>query len=171
MKPIALFLMIFPFVVQGQYSYLKLENTQVYFERVFEVDSTNASNIETMLLSEVPNLENLNDFKSSPGIITATIKDARIDYKKYGGTWVNTVTYLKYPFYGNVTIVWKENRYKVTVSSMSILTSNGKFSWSDVLTSNRGSEFDSKEIVIRSGEYIENYLSELFLIKSKSNDW
>ncbi len=35
MKPIALFLMIFPFVVKGQYSYLKLENTQVYFERVF----------------------------------------------------------------------------------------------------------------------------------------
>lgn len=174
MKPLlSILLLATPFLVKAQYDNLKLENGQVYFEKVYSVDSSDAYSIERLLTMNVPKLKDVNDFNKTSDIITAKIKDALIDYKKYGGKWGNTAAFLNHPFFGEISIVWKDQKYRVTVSNMHFNTAGfGIMKCSDLVTKKRGTELETSKGMITAGQYIEKYLSDLFLIQKSSNeDW
>ena len=152
---------------------LKLENKQIVFEKVYVLDSLESSKVEKLLTLNIPKIQDLTGFSKTNEIIIAKIANATIDYRKYGGKWGNTSTILNYPFYCDVLIVWKDQKYRVTISNM-YFSGNplGTVKLSEIFTSNKGTEFDSSKIAKRALYYIDSYLSDLFKIStSTQNDW
>lgn len=172
MKKLTLFFLLLPFFVQAQYDYLKLENTQIFFEKVYILDTLKSSNIEKLLLTGVPKLKDVTSLERAQDIITVKIRNTYIDYKKYGGKWGNTPAFLNHPFFGDVSIVWKDGKYKVTVSNMYFNTAGfGIINCSDILTKKNGTEVNIGVAATVAGQYIEKYLADLFLITSSKNEW
>jgi hypothetical protein len=176
-----LFLLTFlllPAIAFGQaenpYKYLKLDNGSVFFERVYNIDSASAQEVESLLISKVPSVKDLSEFSRSSDVITGRLKDCLVDYKRYGGKWGNTLVLLNHPMFASISIVWKENKYRVTVSNIYFMTAGfGKMKLDDTITKKRGQEFDQNNIVLRGGTYLEQYLSDLFdFSKAKpKSDW
>jgi hypothetical protein len=175
MKHLLTLLLLIPSLVRSQYQYLKLENSHIIFERIYSVDSTlNKDEVEKMLTLNVPKISGITQFTKTPEIITANLANVDIDYRKYGGKWVNTAVFLNYPMFGQVSIVWKPAKYKVTVAGMyfDTHTSLGLLKCDDILTSKKGSQFNiQQKTVITGGGYLERYLDELFYIKSSGETW
>ena len=57
--------LLVPFLVHAQYNNLQLENTQIFFEKVYTVDSLKTSDIEKLLLTGVPILKEVTGFQKS----------------------------------------------------------------------------------------------------------
>jgi hypothetical protein len=172
MKYLFLLYILFPFYLSAQFDNLKLENTQIFFEKVYPVDSLKIGDIEKLLLTGVPKLKDVTSFEKAQDIIIAKINNTLIDYKKYGGSWGSTAVFLNHPFFADVSIVWKDGKYKVTVSNMYFNTAGfGIMKCSDIFTKNRGTELSTNNNVVEAGQYIEKYLADLFLIKQDKNDW
>jgi len=172
MKNLILSFLLVPFLVHAQYNNLQLENTQIFFEKVYTVDSLKTSDIEKLLLTGIPILKDVTSFQKSQDVIIAKINNTLIDYKKHGGSWGGTAVFMNHPFFGDVSIVWKDNKYKVTVSNMYFNTAGfGLMKCSDIFTKKRGTELSTNSNTITAGQYIEKYLADLFLIKQAKKDW
>ena len=170
---------------QVKYDYLKLENSQFFFQRVYDYDSLSANEIEKMLIINVPTLKNINDFQSSLSIITAKIDGGKIDYKKYGGSIWTVPNFLGFNFYGNVSIIWKDKKFRVTVTNMVFLNENfnkntnqsifarslNEYTVTDIFTKNKGTEMKTNKKLEESAIYIQSYLSELFTLNRTKKDW
>jgi hypothetical protein len=170
---------------QVKFDYLKLENSQFFFERVYDYDSLSANEIEKMLIMNIPILKNITDFKSNQTIITAKIDGAKIDYKKYGGSIWTIPNFLAFSFYGNVSIIWKDKKFRVTVTNMIFSNENfnkntnqsifarslNEYTATDIFTKNKGAEMRTNKKLEESGIYIQSYLSELFTISTVKKDW
>jgi len=156
----------------GPYKWIKMEKGDVFFEKVYNLENTDAASIEHILMNGVPRVKDISGFTKTSDIITAEIKNTLVDYRKYGGKWGTTAVYMNHPFFATVSILWKDNKYKVTVSNMYFNTAGlGKMTGGDVFTK-RGREFDHSKIVMRSGEYLEQYLSDLFAFdKLGKSEW
>ena len=153
------------------YVYLKKNNNQIIFEKIYTVDSLNASQIETMLVSNVPNISDVSDFQKSNNIITFSIKGVYIDFKKYGLSRWNMNGSLAFPMSTNVSIVWKDGKYKISASNITFnVVSFGIQKLSNHLLRSDGS-FDERKIQTSMGHCVENYLSEKFNLNITNNNW
>lgn len=171
MRNIFLILILSPYWGNGQYENLKLEKGQIVFEKIYFLDSTTVMPIERLLNLSIPKLKDVSEFNKSSDIITAKITDCYIDYKKYGGKWGSTAAVLNHPFFGDVSIVWKENKYRVTVTNMYFNTDGlGVMKCSDMLLKKNRSELLKSKGAISTGIYIEKYLADLFLVSESGND-
>ena len=129
------------------------------------MDSLQSSQIQKLLTSNISKTKDLTDFNMTNEIITAKIKNAYVDYKKYGGKWGNTSAFLNHPFFGDISIIWKDQKYRVTVTNMYFDVARlGIMKLSDLATKKKGTELGESNILIRSLQYIDNYLSDLFKI-------
>lgn len=169
---ILLFLPLFSFGQENPYQYFKLNNGTVSFEKVYEVKDTTVD-IERLLTLNIPKIKNIRDYNKTGEIITARIGEAEIDYKRYGGKWANTWLYVIHPMYADVIIVWKDRKYRVTVSNIIFIPYGSRFSlnFSEDMLKKKGTMFDTKEIVVRSSKYVESTLSEMFEIKEINDNW
>lgn len=152
---------------------LKLENKQIIFEKVYSLDSLESSKVEKVLTLNIPKIQDLTGFSKTNEIIIAKISNANIDYRKYGGKWGNTSTILNYPFFCDVSIVWKDQKYRVTISNMYFFSNPlGNVKASEIFTSDKGTEFNHSNICTKALYYIDSYLSDLFKIStSTKDDW
>ncbi len=153
------------------YLYLKRNGNQIIFERIYNLDTLNASQIESILVSNIPNISDVSDFQKSSNIITFTIKGVYIDYKKYGLSRWNMNGCLAFPMTTNVSIVWKDGKYKITASNITFnVVSFGIQKLSTHLLRNNGN-YDERKPQTSMGHCVENYLSEKFNINLVKNDW
>ena len=152
---------------------LKLENKQIIFEKVYLLDSLEVNNVERLLTLNIPKIQDLTNFSKTNEIIIAKIANATIDYRKYGGKWGNTSVLLNYPFFCNVSIVWKDKKYRVTISNMYFSGDPiGTIKVSDTFTSKKGTELDNSKIANKAMYYIDSYLSDLFKVSTSiKNNW
>jgi hypothetical protein len=152
---------------------LKLENKQMIFEKIYLLDSLESNTVEKLLTLNIPKVQDLSNFSKTNEIIIAKIANAKIDYRKYGGKFGNTPTILNYPFFCDVSIVWKDQKYRVTISNMYFAGNPiGTVKASEIFTSNKGAEFDNSKNVKKAMYYIDNYLSDQFKINiSEKDNW
>ena len=157
--------------VDTNYLYLKKYNNQIIFEKIYTIDSLNASQIETMLVSNTPNISDVSDFQKSNNIITFSLKGVYIDFKKYGLNRWNMNGSLAFPMSTNVSIVWKDGKYKITASNITFnVVSFGIQKLSNQLLRSDGS-FDERKNQTSMGHCVEDYLSDKFNIKIINNNW
>jgi hypothetical protein len=172
MKNLVFILLSIPSILTAQYDYLKFENSQIFFEKIYQIDSVSLEGIENLLIIAVPKIKDLTGFEEIQEIIIAKIHNAFIDYKKYGGKWGTTETILNYPFFGDVSIDWKDSKYSVTISNMYFDANRfGIMKCTDLITNKHGTTLSADKSVIAAGQYIEKYLADLFLIKQEKLDW
>jgi hypothetical protein len=169
MKYFLALILFYSFSGTAQYNNLKLENGQVYFEKVFTLDSAKIAAVERLLTINIPKTKDVGDFTKASDIITAKIKNALIDYKKYGGTWFNTPACLDLPFFGDVSIIWKDQKYRVTITNMYFKSDKfGIMKCSDEFTKRNRKEWDGSKNTIKSTDYIDKYFTDLFAINRNS---
>lgn len=171
MKPIIfLAVSLMPIISMAQVAEnLKLENKQIIFEKVYSLDSLESSKVEKILTLNIPKIQDLTDFSKTNEIIIAKISNATIDYRKYGGKWGSTSTILNYPFYCDVSVVWKDQKYRVTLTNMYFFGNPlGNVKASEIFTSNKGTEFNHS--CTKALYYIDSYLSDLFMISASTKD-
>jgi len=161
---------------QNPYEYLMNESSQIVFEKVYNLDSLNSNDIEILLTAST--FKDVSDIEKMQDVIRGKIKNVLIDYKKYGYTWANTANYVKYPFYADVLMVWKNGKYKVTVNNMrfeipSIGMMNAfSMTCSEALIKKKTGELETKKIIVDSGIIIEKYLSDIFIVSNiQKKEW
>jgi hypothetical protein len=157
----------------GQYSNLKIDNEQVVFDKIYQADSLEGSMVKSFLISSVPKLKDVKDILVSDEIITAKIRNAEIDFKKYGGKWANTPVFLLHPMNADVSFYWKNGRYRVLLSSIEFLmptlgNTREPFKLTDIITKN--GTFSTGKMEKRSGEFLNQYFEDWFTLE-KQKDW
>ncbi len=158
-------------LVSAQYDYLKLDNSQVKFEKVYTLDSLSTEEMENTLLSNIPNFQKFSMSSKLDGKIIGKIEGSRVDVTKYGGKKMKESAFLGYPFYGDVLIEWKEGRYKVSVYNIYWMTSGfGRMDGDMLFTNRQKTELSTKPIAIRAGGFLEKHLEDLFTINISTND-
>jgi len=153
------------------YKYLKNINNQIVFEKIYIIDSLKSSQIEEMLISNIPNLSDIYDFQKSSNIITFSIKGVYIDVKKFGLRRMSMNAILAFPMNANISIVWKDGKYKLTTSNITFnVVSFGIQKLTQHILNSDGTLSD-KKLDIQLGQCVEQTLSEKFTINGKSSNW
>lgn len=153
------------------YKDYKLEGGQLLFDRVYMADSMKGELLGKILAKSIPQLKGLTDFRIHNDVITCRFYNAMIDYKRMGHKWGTTPILLNNPFDANVTIVWKDGKYKVTLSNIIFKAQSFGHTELDImLTRKKKTAWDTRAGAMRIGEYTEQYFTDLFKIKEDS-DW
>lgn len=153
------------------YKYLKNINNQIVFEKIYILDSLKSSQIEEMLISNIPNLSDIYDFQKSSNIITFSIKGVYIDVKRFGLRRMSMNGILAFPMNANISIVWKDGKYKLTTSNITFnVVSFGIQKLTQHILNSDGT-LSEKKLNIQLGHCVEETLSEKFTINGKSSNW
>jgi hypothetical protein len=156
---------------ENNFKYLKNINNQIVFEKIYILDSLKSSEIEEMLISNIPNLSDIYDFQKSSNIITFSIKGVYIDYKKFGLKSMSMNAILRFPMSANISIVWKDGKYKLTTSNITFnVVSFGLQKLTQHILDSDG-VFSDKKLDIQLGHCVEETLSDKFTITSKNSNW
>lgn len=151
------------------YEYLKMENRDVLFERVYLIDSLSAGQLNSLLVNELPKASGVKDIKIASDFISAKL-ETTIDYRKHGMKWSASPPILNHPFFAEVSFNWKDGRYRVICSNMYFNTAGfGKIDMKTFLLKKQ-SAFDTRPNIIKTGEMIERHLNDLFQFSQKK-DW
>lgn len=175
MKNSLLILLLLPSLLLAQnkdpYNYLRVENEQVIFQGIYRYDSLSGQQLKQALSTYIPTINGLKDYHLEGDVITGVFS-GYIDYKKYGGRAANVPAFLNYPFTANVNFIWKEGRYRTTATNIVFHTAGfGDMDATMIFIKGKKIKvWDDKQIIIKAGEYVEQYLNELFTIK-QSNNW
>jgi hypothetical protein len=157
---------------KAQYQFIKNEGDQLYFEKIYNLDSLSSINADETVFSGLTKVPYLTDISRNGNFLNAKFKDANIDYRKYGGKWSNTAAYLNHPFFADVSIFIKENKYKVVVNNMRFETNTslfGTIKCNQIFISN--GEFKKNKNIVNSGIYIEKHLDDCFNFKLVNPNW
>ncbi len=158
--------------LENPYKFLLIQNENLIFEKVFPVDTLKLDQIESKLipfLATLPGVSNV--VRTASGVITCNISNAKIDFKKYGGTSLGVSIFIQSPFFGDVVVLVKDGKYKIAVTNMYFDIPNGygsitKYTSTDAFLKSSPKEFRSMGSIIRSGGYLESHLTEMFTLKT-----
>lgn len=179
MKRIIFLYLFLPFLSFSQNSNLKsikYVNNQVIYENVFSIDSLSSEKIQELLINTIPKLNGIKEFKMGDKIISAKVFQLQMDYKKYTEKvdWIQGV-WIKHPFYADVNILWKDGKYKVTVTNMNFIA-GGKV----LLNCNNifVEKDDNGNLGIKSNQkfldtliVMEHFLDDYFNVKYQNTEW
>lgn len=153
------------------YKSYKIDNGQLIYQQVYECDTMKADAISTMLSSEVPKIKGLKGYYKDGTVITAEFKNAMIDYRMMGGKWGSTPILLNSPFDANVTIEWKDYKYRVTISNIVFHSAFGETDLGSLLTKRKYSMWDNSNGARQVGDFTERYYTTLFWISPTKDNW
>jgi len=171
-----LFLPFLSFSQNSNLNSIKCVNNQVIYEKVFITDSLSSLKIQELLLNTIPKLSGIKGLSMGDKILTAKVVELKVDYKKYTDKldWIQGV-WLKHPFYADLSILWKDGKYKVTLTNMNFIAGervalicNDFFLEKD----------DSGNQVIKSNQkfldtilVMERYLDDYFNVSHQISEW
>ena len=142
MKRLLIFLFFISFNGNSQelfnkYLNFEIENdNKIAYKKVFELEDNSKEDI-----IEYFKINSDIEIKITSDELIGEIKGVKIDYKKYGGTEMNTMTVLNYKMFAKIKIQFREDRYRVILREI-IFMNKGK-----VIKTNNKTDL---EIVIKS---------------------
>ena len=164
---------------ENPFQFIKIDNGQFVFEKIFTIDSLLSSKIDTSLQLFLPSQKGISNLKSQNQQIIANFNNLFIDYNKYDAN--NHSIICSSPINANVTIQIKDGKYKVLVNSIVFNTTgpilgsnqivNKVMSAESIFLKNDQTDFRTRGDLIKIGQAIEHQFSEIFTIKFTNNDW
>ena len=147
----------------------KVVDNEIIWQKIFTSEVESLQN--TFRKQVVTNLQ-LENLQEIGGTMSFVVKDEKIDFKKYGGTWGGTATYLQYPQSFLVVIEFKDSRYRVTIKSIKVDFSSANLGISklDDIILKKG-KFKNTKYVKKSLSYYHRHFTEKFTLKQKNDDW
>ncbi|MBF2709125.1 hypothetical protein [Flavobacterium soyangense] len=182
MKKIVLFLLIgfssFAQIKLPETNFF-LENGKVYWQHVYEVQGKNTEDLIKYFQKEVMTSMKQDNFQIIDNTISFTINDDQINYKKYGGTSMGVVMFVRDYYKYLVVIDFKDEKYRVTVKEIFIdnkLYNAGQSSGflEEYITKKKNTLFSTNNLVTVGMGYNDKYFLEKFLInttESIKKDW
>lgn len=157
-----------------------LKNSEIIFQKTYDVDLLKSELIEK-LKNHLPTIKNF-QLTESPNQtndqFSGKFADYIVNYRKYGGSLMNTLIALNYPLTANVIVQVKDYKYRVTVSNLlfkNVQTMGQSYDilLDDGMTKAKRTKITTNSTVIKAGGYINQELTELFDInkKVKINDF
>jgi hypothetical protein len=161
-----LFIFSIFFQSYGQFEFLKIENGQIVFEKIYDLKG----DIKKSLISDLKQRSYISEIQVFDDFLTCKLKNINIDYTRYGANAFNVHQALRDKFFCDINIDWKTDKYKVTVNNM--------YFASDGLLGNqfahqyftRENKFIDKPSYQKACSIIEKCLAESFII-TKKKDW
>lgn len=155
---------------EGPFKSYKLDGGQITFDQVYNCDSMSVEQIESMLTRSIPIIKGVKDFRKEDKVITCRFDKALIDYRKYGAKWGTTPVVLNHPFEANVTVQWKDNKYRVILTNIVFNTAGfGAMEMDMMLTRKKKTVWDTRPGALQIGNLTEQYFSDLFTISPNDN--
>lgn len=119
MRKLLFLLVLFPALTQGQdtLKYFKLQNSNVYFESVYEMQGSK-EDIQKSIESRLNTIPTLADVNKQDGIITGRITKGQFPYKQYGYTLMTCPMLIRDYYSASFDIQIKDGKYKITVNGI-----------------------------------------------------
>lgn len=156
------------------------EDSKLIYQNIFTNDSIITVSDIYNFLNKKSNLKNLIKGENS---LSGEIFDMVVDYKKYGGTYMNSLILLNHKMSGNFIIELKDNRYRLTIKNIKFLDdfslySINTYKESDNLTYLEEMVVNKKKVAIKNTrtilqglQYLDSHFTDFFKHRSVSNDW
>jgi hypothetical protein len=150
----------------------------IVYKRVYE----NKGNSKEDIISFFKSLPNINITNISDDV-EGNIKDMNINYKKYGGRYMNTLILLNQKMNSKIKIQFKDNNYRVILRDMKFYDDVSLYStttlkendnvthFSDFMVKKKKGQFRKSKTLRKGLEYMDNHFKDIFTYnKSKSDD-
>lgn len=177
MKKIILLLFILPFTIYSQLDTLynfKIHNNELIWQHTFESEKT-AEDLKTMYSTNTISTFNTSNLNELNNRITFHIEQDKVNFKKFGGTWGNTATFVQYPISYLVIIDFKDFKYRITIKSIIIDYGRlGTISLEDTTTKKRTTVFKSSQAVLNGLLDYDKYFLDKYHLKNillENDDW
>jgi len=156
-----------------------LENGKVYWQHIYEVPGKNTDDLIKYFEKEVMINIKQDNFQIIDNTISFTINDDKINYKKYGGTSMGVVMFIRDYYKYLVVIDFKEEKYRVTIKEIFIdnkLYNAGQSSGflEEYITKKKQTLFTTNNLVAIGMGYNDKYFLEKFernINESIKKDW
>jgi len=147
----------------------KVVDNEIIWQKIFTSEVESLQNTFRKQVVTNLQLENLQEIGSTMSFV---VKDEKINFKKYGGTWGGTAIYLQHPQSFLVVIDFKDNRYRVTIKSIKVDFTSvnlGVDKLDDIIL--KKGKFKNTKYVKKSLSYYHRHFTEKFTLKQKNDDW
>jgi len=174
MKKITLLLILLTSTIYSQkyidtlYNF-RLNENKIIWQKVFETKEKDLQNTFRKKVITNIKLENLQEIDN---IISFSVIEDIIDFKKYGGKWGSTAIFVQYPNNYLVVIDFKHQKYRVTIKAIS-LKSEIQYMATDlkdyVIKKNKikNSKTNNKGL----NYYNKHFIAKFTLKNSTNSDW
>lgn len=168
------------------FSQIKLPNTdfyldagKVYWQHIYEVPGKKTEDLIKYFQKEVMTTIKQDNFQIIDNTASFTINDDRINYKKYGGTSMGVVLFIRDYYKYLVVIDFKEEKYRVTIKEIFIdnkLYNAGQSSGflEEYITKKKQTLFTTNNLAAVGMGYNDKYFLEKFQFntnESVKKDW
>jgi hypothetical protein len=175
MKKITIILFLLTSSVYGQkfldslYTFKVVDNSKIIWQKVFTSEIDDLQNTFKKEVISNLKLENLQEIDN---LISFSVKEENVDFKRYGGSWGSTAIFLQYPQSFLVVIDFKNKKYRVTIKSIEVdfTSANlGTNNLEDIILSK--GKFKNNESTKKNLSYYHRHFTDKFTIKVKNDDW
>lgn len=151
-----------------------IENNSVVYKKVFELPNQTETELKKNILSFISKVPNVSNVRVIGDEIFGDINNLKVNYSKYGGSYMTTLILLNHSMFGKLIVQTKDNKYRVLikdiyfiddVSLLSMTTKkemDNRTNFTDFITKNGRSEFRSGNTIIKGIGYMNSYFTELF---------
>lgn len=177
MKKLLLFLLFLPLTSYSQLDTLynfKIHNNELIWQHTFKTTKTTEDLKIAYITNTIStfNTSNLNELKNR---ITFSIEKDKVNFKKFGGSWGNTATFVQYPINYLVVVDFKDFKYRVTIKSTMIDYGRlGITSLEDTTTKKRTTIFKNSAAISDGLLDYDNYFLDKYSLKNiliENDDW
>lgn len=148
----------------------KIEKTELIWQKVYKSEVDSKELFKKEVVSSLRG-QNLQEFENR---ISFVITNDKIDFKRLGGKWGNTPSYVQVPQNYLVIVDFKPSKYRVTIKSIETdfsAVGMGKNLLSELVVKRRNSKFRGSESHKRALKYYDLYFQSKFEIKQKKDNW
>jgi hypothetical protein len=160
-----------------------IENNTVVYKRVFDLPNQNEKEVKDALLKFINKVPNVSNVRESGNEIFADISNMKINYQKYGGSYMTTLILLNHSMFAKLIVQIKDNKYRILIkdiyfiddASLQSLTSkkemDNKTDLTPVITKAHASEFKSSSIIVKGMGYLNSQFTDLFTYTQQEDKW
>lgn len=160
-----------------------IENNTVVYKRVFDLPNQNEKEVKDALLKFLSKVPNVSNVKESGNEIFADISNMKINYQKYGGSYMSTLILLNHSMFAKLIVQRKDNKYRILIKDIyfmddeSLQSLNSKKEMDNrsdltsVITKGNASEFKSSSIILKGMGYLNSQFTDLFTYTQQEDKW
>lgn len=147
------------------------------YTQVYELPGKTQTEIKQLLIKTFSNVPKLSIVQASltDDQFVTDIQNHMVDYRKYGGKWGSTATWIIHPFFGDATFQIKDGKYRVVVKNVrSVSTPYVLFSFNSDFVKKDGTIWGVDTKIGRQGYYyFARSMNELFDVTkySTQSNW
>ena len=161
-----------------------IENNGVVYKKVFELPNQSETELKKNILSFISKVPNVSNVRIVGDEIFGDISNLKVNYKKYGGSYMSTLILLNHSMFGKLIVQTKDTKYRILIKDIyfiddvSLLSMNSKkemdnrTDFTDFITKNGRTEFRTSNTIIKGIGYMNSYFSELLTYSnSPKENW